>query len=144
MLKLNRCCTLSFMNDQLPFTLHLGRKYCLRGCQCLVLDTSMQQCTHRCLWCCCFHPCRSVSCGLEHTVCITPKDVIAWGSNEYGQLGHGDQAPDIFSRPCPIKVLHDVMVTQVCTQQRQQLHLQSKSRTTGQTAQQLLKPLAPD
>jgi alpha-tubulin suppressor-like RCC1 family protein len=48
-------------------------------------------------------------------VCITTKDVIAWGSNEYGQLGHGDHAPDVCSRPCAIKVLHDVMVTQVGT-----------------------------
>jgi hypothetical protein len=48
-------------------------------------------------------------------VCITTKDVIAWGSNEYGQLGHGDHAPDVCSRPCAIKVLHDVMVTQVST-----------------------------
>jgi hypothetical protein len=46
-------------------------------------------------------------------VCITTKDVISWGSNEYGQLGHGDQAPDICSKPCPIKQLHDVLVTQV-------------------------------
>lgn len=58
-------------------------------------------------------PCRSVACGHEHTVCITTKDVFAWGSNEYGQLGHGDAAPDLCSRPFPIKVLHDVMVTQV-------------------------------
>jgi hypothetical protein len=57
--------------------------------------------------------CRSVACGHEHTVCITTKDVFAWGSNEYGQLGHGDAAPDTCSRPFPIKVLHDVMVTQV-------------------------------
>lgn len=56
---------------------------------------------------------RSVACGHEHTVCITTKDVFAWGSNEYGQLGHGDAAPDVCSRPFPIKVLHDVMVTQV-------------------------------
>lgn len=46
-------------------------------------------------------------------MCITTKDVIAWGSNEYGQLGHGDHAPDVCSRPCAIKMLHDVMVTQV-------------------------------
>lgn len=46
-------------------------------------------------------------------MCITTKDVFAWGSNEYGQLGHGDAAPDVCSRPFPIKVLHDIMVTQV-------------------------------
>lgn len=46
-------------------------------------------------------------------MCITTKDVIAWGSNEYGQLGHGDSAPDVCSRPYPIKMLHDAMVTQV-------------------------------
>lgn len=68
-------------------------------------------CTHPgCVTRCC---CRSVACGHEHTVCITTKDVFAWGSNEYGQLGHGDAAPDVCSRPFPIKVLHDVMVTQV-------------------------------
>lgn len=35
---------------------------------------------------------RAVACGLEHTVCITAKDILSWGSNEYGQLGHGEHA----------------------------------------------------
>ncbi|KAI8468357.1 MAG: regulator of chromosome condensation 1/beta-lactamase-inhibitor protein II [Monoraphidium minutum] len=59
---------------------------------------------------------KAVACGLEHTVAITAKDILSWGSNEYGQLGHGDhalQASDVCSRPMPVKVLHDVMVTQV-------------------------------
>eukprot|EP00879_Flechtneria_rotunda_P005191 GHRR01005473.1.p1 GENE.GHRR01005473.1~~GHRR01005473.1.p1 ORF type:complete len:1380 (+),score=526.24 GHRR01005473.1:240-4379(+) len=56
---------------------------------------------------------KAVACGLEHTVCITTKDVIAWGSNEFGQLGHTEHASDICSRPGVIKLLHDVMVTQV-------------------------------
>jgi alpha-tubulin suppressor-like RCC1 family protein len=57
--------------------------------------------------------CRSVSCGHEHTVAITSKDVLAWGSNEWGQLGLGDSAQDMCSRPYPIRHLHDMMVTQV-------------------------------
>eukprot|EP00775_Hariotina_reticulata_P002567 gene2567-2869_t len=43
------------------------------------------------------HAAMSTAQGSQHTVCITTKDVISWGSNEYGQLGHGDQAPDICS-----------------------------------------------
>lgn len=51
--------------------------------------------------------------GLEHTVAITTRDVLSWGSNEYGQLGLGESAPEALSRPHPIKSLHEVMVTQV-------------------------------
>ncbi len=56
---------------------------------------------------------RAVACGLEHTIAITSKDVLAWGSHEFGQLGHGEHAPDTCVRPMPIKLLHEVMVTQV-------------------------------
>jgi hypothetical protein len=57
--------------------------------------------------------CRAVACGLAHTVCLTAKDVLAWGSNTYGQLGHGDSSAEIVALPQAIKKLHDIPVTQV-------------------------------
>jgi alpha-tubulin suppressor-like RCC1 family protein len=47
-------------------------------------------------------------------VAITSRSVLAWGSNEYGQLGLGENAPEQCSRPTPIKALQDIMITQVC------------------------------
>lgn len=44
---------------------------------------------------------------------ITSRSVMAWGSNEYGQLGLGENAPEQCSRPTPIKALQDIMITQV-------------------------------
>ena len=59
-------------------------------------------------------PCRrAISCGAEHTIAITPEDVITWGSNEYGQCGHGDKAETDWVKPRSIKMLHEQMVTQV-------------------------------
>jgi len=46
-------------------------------------------------------------------VAITPEDVITWGSNEYGQCGHGDKAELNWVKPRSIKMLHEQMVTQV-------------------------------
>ena len=57
--------------------------------------------------------CRAISCGAEHTIAITPEDVITWGSNEYGQCGHGDKAETDWVKPRSIKMLHEQMVTQV-------------------------------
>jgi Regulator of chromosome condensation (RCC1) repeat len=57
--------------------------------------------------------CRAVACGLAHTVCLTAKDVLAWGSNTFGQLGHGDNSAEIVALPQAIKKLHDIPVTQV-------------------------------
>ncbi len=56
---------------------------------------------------------KAVACGYEHSVAVTHKDVLAWGSNEHGQLGLGEGAPESVPRPYPVKLLHDVMVTQV-------------------------------
>lgn len=44
---------------------------------------------------------------------ITPEDVITWGSNEYGQCGHGDKSETTWVKPRSIKMLHEQMVTQV-------------------------------
>lgn len=45
---------------------------------------------------------------------VGAKDVYAWGSNEYGQLGTGEHGPEACCvRPTPLKLLHDMMVTQV-------------------------------
>jgi hypothetical protein len=41
---------------------------------------------------------KAVAAGLEHTVCITAKDIYAWGSNEYGQLGHGEHSQQVWAR----------------------------------------------
>ncbi|KAL4443784.1 hypothetical protein ABPG75_011521 [Micractinium tetrahymenae] len=56
---------------------------------------------------------KAISCGAEHTVAITPEDVITWGSNEYGQCGHGDKSETTWVKPRSIKMLHEQMVTQV-------------------------------
>lgn len=56
---------------------------------------------------------RAISCGAEHTIAITPEDVITWGSNESGQCGHGDKAEVEWVKPRSIKMLHEQMVTQV-------------------------------
>jgi ubiquitin-protein ligase E3 A len=56
---------------------------------------------------------KAISCGAEHTIAITPEDVITWGSNEYGQCGHGDKAETDWVKPRSIKMLHEQMVTQV-------------------------------
>ena len=35
---------------------------------------------------------KQVSCGYEHTVCILENgDLLSWGNNKNGQLGHGNQ-----------------------------------------------------
>lgn len=56
---------------------------------------------------------RAVSCGSNHTVAITPQDVITWGGNEHGQCGHGERAEVDWVKPRSLKVLHGQMVTQV-------------------------------
>ena len=58
-------------------------------------------------------PPRAISCGAEHTVAVTPEDVITWGSNEHGQCGHGEKAEMEWVKPRSIKMLHEQMVTQV-------------------------------
>lgn len=50
------------------------------------------------------HACRAISCGAEHTIAITPQDVITWGSNEHGQCGHGEKAEIDWVKPRSIKV----------------------------------------
>lgn len=47
---------------------------------------------------------RAISCGAEHTIAITPQDVITWGSNEHGQCGHGEKAETDWVKPRSIKV----------------------------------------
>jgi len=56
---------------------------------------------------------RGISCGSEHTVAITPQDVITWGANDHGQCGHGERAEVDWVKPRSLKVLHGQMVTQV-------------------------------
>ena len=56
---------------------------------------------------------RGVACGAEHTVVITPSDVITWGSNEYGQCGHGERAEMDWVKPRSLKALHHQLVTQI-------------------------------
>ena len=56
---------------------------------------------------------RGVACGAEHTVVITPSDVITWGSNEYGQCGHGERSEVDWVKPRSLKALHHQLVTQI-------------------------------
>lgn len=49
--------------------------------------------------------CRAISCGAEHTIAITPQDVITWGSNENGQCGHGEKAEIDWVKPRSLKVI---------------------------------------
>ena len=54
-----------------------------------------------------------VACGDNHTVAITPHDVISWGSNDQGQCGHGERSEIDWVKPRSLKLLHGQMVTQV-------------------------------
>lgn len=43
-----------------------------------------------------------VSCGLNHTVCISDKGTKVWsfGESEYGKLGHGNNFPQLTPQVC--------------------------------------------
>lgn len=56
---------------------------------------------------------QGVACGENHTVAITPHDVITWGANDKGQCGHGERAEVDWVKPRSLKFLHGQMVTQV-------------------------------
>lgn len=56
---------------------------------------------------------KAVACGVEHTVAVTPHDVITWGSNDRGQCGHGEKSETDWVKPRSLKVLHEAMVAQV-------------------------------
>lgn len=56
---------------------------------------------------------RDVACGAEHTVAVASQDVFSWGSNDCGQLGQGDLAPERVLKPKVVKALHGKMVAQV-------------------------------
>lgn len=44
---------------------------------------------------------------------VSNEHVYSFGSNDYGQLGHGEICPDPIDRPKIIRALNDKMVTQV-------------------------------
>lgn len=52
-------------------------------------------------------------CRAEHTVAITPDDVITWGSNSMGQCGQGDRAETDWVKPRSIKPLQSMFVCQI-------------------------------
>lgn len=56
---------------------------------------------------------RGIACGADHTVAVTPQDVITWGSNEHGQCGHGERAEREWVKPRSLKLLNNQMVAQV-------------------------------
>lgn len=56
---------------------------------------------------------RVLSCGEEHTVVATSKDVLACGCNSTGQLGLGESAPSWCPVLRPIPALHNMTVVQV-------------------------------
>ena len=49
----------------------------------------------------------------EHTVAITPEDVISWGGNSYGQCGQGERAEVVSVKPRSIKPLQGISIAQV-------------------------------
>ena len=49
----------------------------------------------------------------EHTVALTPDDVITWGENGDGQCGQGERAERGCVKPRSIKPLQGLHVTQV-------------------------------
>ncbi len=49
----------------------------------------------------------------EHTVAITPEDVISWGGNSYGQCGQGERAEVLSVKPRSIKPLQGISIAQV-------------------------------
>ena len=49
----------------------------------------------------------------EHTVALTPDDVITWGENADGQCGQGERAERGCVKPRSIKPLQGLHVTQV-------------------------------
>ena len=49
----------------------------------------------------------------EHTVAITPEDVISWGGNNEGQCGQGDRAEVTWVKPRSIKPLQGLCVSQI-------------------------------
>lgn len=49
----------------------------------------------------------------EHTVAITPEDVISWGGNSYGQCGQGERAEVMSVKPRSIKPLQGISIAQV-------------------------------
>ncbi|CAG9464802.1 unnamed protein product [Pedinophyceae sp. YPF-701] len=59
-------------------------------------------------------PCRWIACGAFHTACVTASgSVYAWGSNGYGQCGHGDGARAACREPRWVAMPGDERATQV-------------------------------
>ena len=65
----------------------------------------------------CLHICAPATLGAarsaEHTVALTPDDVITWGENGDGQCGQGERAERGCVKPRSIKPLQGLHVTQV-------------------------------
>eukprot|EP00803_Ostreobium_quekettii_P007034 evm.model.scf_2582.1 EVM.evm.TU.scf_2582.1 scf_2582:2859-15247(+) len=74
---------------------------------------------------------RNVTCGSEHTVAVSSQEVYSWGSNEHGQLGLGDLAPDNVRRPRVVKALHGKMVMQVVCGKFHTLAVTAQSHVYG-------------
>ena len=49
----------------------------------------------------------------EHTVAITPEDVISWGANNVGQCGQGERSETTWVKPRSLKPLQGLYVSQV-------------------------------
>ena len=49
----------------------------------------------------------------DHTVAITPEDIISWGGNSYGQCGQGERAEVMSVKPRSIKPLQGISVAQI-------------------------------
>lgn len=49
----------------------------------------------------------------EHTIAITPEDVISWGANDRGQCGQGERSETDWVKPRSLKPLQQADVSQV-------------------------------
>ena len=58
------------------------------------------------------HIVNEVRCGYYHSVVLSEHDVITFGRNDYGQLGHG-HAIQRFARPTSVPELHDISIEHV-------------------------------
>lgn len=70
-------------------------------------------------------------CRAEHTVAITPEDIISWGANSYGQCGQGDRAEILSVKPRSIKPLQGISIAQVVCGRYHTLCVTATSQVTN-------------
>ncbi|KAK8807223.1 hypothetical protein WA158_003982 [Blastocystis sp. Blastoise] len=70
---------------------------------------------------------QDISCGLESSMCLTDKgEVYTWGSDDYGQLGHGSGARYI-EKPTKIKSIRNIPMVKIVSGEYHCLALSNKN-----------------